>query len=73
MEEQAKLANDFMNKSPEMARKVALGQVEAPKGVIPEAVFVAVENKAIAEGDANTLRDLATGSKLTTDLRNKKG
>ena len=67
MEEQAKLANDFMNKSPEMARKVALGQVEAHKGVIPEAVFVAVENKAIAEGDANTLRDLATGSKLTTE------
>jgi hypothetical protein len=33
---------------------------------LPESVFVAVEQKAIAEGDVNTLRELATG-KLTSE------
>jgi hypothetical protein len=67
MEEQAALAGKLLNKDPELARKIAMGDEPAPKDIIPEAVFVAVENKAIAEGDANTLRDLATGSKLSTE------
>jgi hypothetical protein len=38
----------------------------APHGLLPESVLVAVEHKAIAEGDVATLRELATG-KLTSD------
>jgi hypothetical protein len=67
MEEQAKLASDFLKKDPELAQKVAMGDALAPKEITPEAIFVAVENKAIKEGDASTLRDLAVNSKLTTE------
>lgn len=67
MDEQAKLANQLIRSDPEQARRIAMGEEKSPEGLIPEAVFVAIENKAIAEGDANTLRDLATSSKLTTE------
>lgn len=67
MDEQADLAQKLLKKDPEKARQIAMGQAKAPEGMIPEAMFVAVENKAILEGDANTLRDLATGSKLTQE------
>jgi hypothetical protein len=64
MADQASRAADLIASDPALARRVALGEANAPDGVLPESVFVAVENKAIAEGDVATIRDLATG-KLT--------
>ena len=66
-DEQAKLANELLGKDAELALKIAMGEEPPPEGVIPEAVFVAVENKAIREGDVKTIRDLATKSKLSTE------
>jgi len=64
MAEQADHAARLLSENPDLARRVALGEVDAPHGLLPESVFVAVENKAIAEGDVATIRDLASG-KLT--------
>lgn len=64
MAEQAQRASDLITKDHETAKSIALGEKAPPKGVLPESVFVAVENKAIAEGDVQTLQDLAN-SKLS--------
>lgn len=45
---------------------IAMGRRQPPAGVHPEAFFVGVENEAIARGDAATIRDLGTRSKLST-------
>lgn len=66
MADQATRASSLLETDPALARRVALGEVQAPNGLLPESVFVAVENKAIAEGDVATLRDLASGG-LTTE------
>lgn len=67
MADQARLAQDLITKDAEFARRVAMGEEAAPKGIIPEAVLVAVENRAIKAGDVATLRDLATKSTLTAE------
>lgn len=67
MKEQAKKASDIISQDYEQAKRIAMGQDPVPQGVLPESVFVAVENRALAEGDINTLRDLATNSTLTTE------
>ncbi len=64
MEDQAAKATDLLTKNPELARQIATGEADAPKGLLPESVFTAVENKALNEGDVATIRDLASG-KLT--------
>lgn len=64
MADQAQKASEIIAKDSEMAKSIALGEKAPPKGVLPESVFVAVENKAIAEGDVQTLKDLAN-SKLS--------
>lgn len=67
MEDQATKAVEYMGKDYDAAKAVAMGRKAAPKGVFPESVFVAVEKRALAEGDVETLRDLATNSKLSTE------
>lgn len=64
MADQAARAGRFLTEDAALARRVALGEAPAPADLLPESVFVAVENKAIAEGDVGTLRELAAG-KLT--------
>lgn len=64
MGDQASRASRLLETDGELARKVALGQAPPPADLLPESVFVAVENKAIADGDVGTLRELAAG-KLT--------
>ena len=64
--DQAARATDLLATDPALARRIALGEAPAPHGLHPESVFVAVENKAIVDGDVATIRDLATG-KLTTE------
>lgn len=65
MKEQAQHGARLISEDYENARSIALGEKAPPKGVLPESVFVAVENLAIKEGDIATLQDLAN-SKLTS-------
>lgn len=67
MKDQARKAEAVLEKDPAEAVKIALGKKRAPKGVLPEAVFIAVENKALAEKDVDLLQSLATESKLVTE------
>ena len=46
------------------ALDIALGKVDPPPGLLPESVFIAVENDALASGDVDTIRQLATESEL---------
>lgn len=54
----------LFEKDPEAAKQVAYGAKTPPKGLTPEAVFVAVEQDAIERGDVQTLKELAN-SRLT--------
>jgi len=57
--EQSNKAVDMLIKDPERAKRIALGQEKSPAGLIPEAVFTAVENKAIADGSVDLINQLA--------------
>ena len=52
----------FVTENPEQAKRIAMGQEEAPRGFYPEDVLTAVRIKARQEGDYNTLRDIETMS-----------
>ena len=67
MKDQAAKAVDLITNDYDQAKRIAMGQEKAPEGVLPESVFVAVEDKALKEGDVSTLRDLATQSSLTSE------
>lgn len=66
MADQAARATQLLDQDPALAAKVARGTAPAPTGLLPESVFVAVEQRAIEHGDVNTLRDLAM-SRLTSE------
>lgn len=65
LKDQGALALNFLQQNPEEAVAVALGQAQPPAGIIPESVFIAVENKAIQEGDAELIRQLATSPRVS--------
>jgi hypothetical protein len=65
--EQATAANEIIDQDYEAAKQMAMGQIRTPEDVMPEAVMVAVVNKAVQDGDINTVRDIATMSKLTQE------
>jgi hypothetical protein len=65
--DQAKAASSLLNTSREQAINVAMGHELPPEGILPESVFVAVENHAIQTKDVELLRQLATSSNLTTE------
>lgn len=67
MKEQSTKAQDLLTTDPERAKRIAMGEELAPEGMLPESLFVAVENKAVKEADVETLRRLATSSGLTTE------
>jgi hypothetical protein len=67
MADQSARAVALLEADPALARRVALGEAPAPEGLLPESVFVAVENAAIESGDVATIRDLATQSELTAE------
>jgi hypothetical protein len=67
MADQAEKASEIVNSDYDRAKNIAMGQRQAPKGILPESVFVAVEKRALAEGDVETLRGLATRSRLSTE------
>lgn len=61
--DQAVKVGDLIQKDSVVAREIALGNKAAPTGVIPEMVANEVSRRALAEGDVQTIRDLAN-SKL---------
>lgn len=67
MKDQAAKASDILAKDYERAKRIATGREVPPADVLPESVYVAVENRALAEGDVATIRDLATSSTLTSE------
>ncbi len=67
MKDQAIKAQDLLTQNPILAKNIAMGKELSPDGLLPESVFVAVENKAIKESDVETLKDLATSSRLTEE------
>jgi hypothetical protein len=63
VKDQAAKAVALLESDPERARNIAMGQgAQPPKGLLPESVFVAVENRALQSGDVQTLQDLASQS-----------
>jgi hypothetical protein len=65
---QPKLAREFVDSvDEETALGVALGRVEPPKGLLPEAVFLDLEQKAILTGDSSLARKLALESSLVDE------
>lgn len=63
VKDQAQKATALLDSDPELAKRIATGQ-EMPKGdLLPESVFTAVENRALANGDVQTIEDLARGSR----------
>lgn len=67
MVDQAEKATALLSSDPEYALRVAKGQENAPRDLLPESVFIAVENRAIASGDVNTLLQLRS-SKLASEI-----
>lgn len=65
--EQAQMAADLLRDDHDLAIRIAMGRALPPNGLLPESVFVAVENQATANGDAELLRDLATASTLSME------
>ncbi len=61
MADQAAKATKLLVDDGDLARRVALGEAPPPADLLPESVFTAVENQAIAQGDVGTLRALASG------------
>lgn len=66
MADQAAKAMALLAEDEAGAKAIAMGLKPAPRGLTPEAVLVAVERAATASGDVETLRQLATESRLTT-------
>ena len=67
VKEQAQRASEFISSDIEAAKRVALGKELPPPGVLPEAVFTALESMATKTGNIELLRDLATLSSLSVE------
>ena len=66
MADQAAQAVRLMDEDYETAKAIAMGDKQPPKGLLPESVYVAVERRALVEGDVDTIQQLATRSRLAT-------
>lgn len=58
MAEQARQAIDFIEKNPKAAERIAVGESISPPELRPEAVYTALEAKAIREMDIDTIMRL---------------
>lgn len=63
--DQSAKANKLLKADPEYAMRIALGKEAPPGDILPEAVMIAVREKAKAEGDVSTLRDIAVVGNLS--------
>jgi hypothetical protein len=64
MKDQAEKATKLIAEDEQKANRIALGREQPPAGLLPESVLVAVENKAIADGNIDLLRELAHGDRV---------
>lgn len=65
MADQARLASEIVTGNYNQAKRIAMGEEAPPPGVLPESVLVALEKHAVANGDIETIRELATLSSLS--------
>jgi hypothetical protein len=72
--DKAKEAENLRVADPVSARRIAMALESPPRGILPEAVFLSVENQAMKTGDVETIRDLAqsplTAASTTMGQRN---
>lgn len=68
MKDQAEKATKLIKSNYGEAKDIAMGKKAPPEGVFPESLYVAVEKKALADGDVKTLKELATTSRLNEDV-----
>lgn len=64
IKDQARKATDLINTDEQKATDIATGKRNAPAGIHPHAVFVAVENRAIQDGNVDLLRQLAKSKRV---------
>lgn len=64
---QSARAEKLVQEDFDKALAIATGQEDPPYGLLPESVYVAVENKALADGSVNILRQLATSPRVSED------
>jgi hypothetical protein len=64
IKQQAQKASDLINNDEQKATDIALGKRNAPSGLHPHAVFVAVEKKATADGNVELLRQLSQSTRV---------
>lgn len=65
MPEQAKMAIDLMQNDIQKATDIALGKAEPPAHLLPESVYVAVENHALATDNIDLIKALANSSRVS--------
>ena len=58
-------ATKLVEEDYDSAVKIALGKEQPKYGLLPESVFTVVENKALADGDVDLLRQLASSVRVT--------
>lgn len=67
VQDQSKAALELHKTDPERAVRVALGQELPPEHLLPESVYIAVENHALKTNDIELLRKLATESSVSSE------
>lgn len=65
VDNQAERVTKLINEDWDTAVNIALGREESPYGLLPESVFIAVENKALEDGSVDLLRQLATSPRTS--------
>lgn len=58
--------SQLMDQDYDLAKRVAMGEVEPPNGLQSSSVYEGVKTRAIKEGDTDLIRRLATESKVPT-------
>jgi hypothetical protein len=64
MKEQGQMAAELVANNEQKANRIALGLEEPPANILPESVFTAVQTKALATGDVDMLRQLASSTRI---------
>ncbi len=66
MDEIAKKVSDFIDKDPELAKKIALGDAPEQDGLRAQELFTGLKAKAFKEGDVPLIHELGTSEKAAT-------
>ena len=65
MDDIAGKVSEFINKDYELAKKIAFGEAPEQGGLRAQEIYTGIRVKALAEGDVNTLRELAVNEKAS--------